>query len=69
MIYIPTEVYPLGGLCRGKEAALERLELIAVQVDCLHFDTSDLMIRKERAGLDPAATVIERRAFRSRPRW
>ena len=37
MIYIPTEVYPLGGLCRGKEAALERLELIAVQFDCLHF--------------------------------
>ena len=52
MIYIPTEVHPLGGLCRGKEAALERLELIAVQFDCLHFDTSDLMIRKERAGLE-----------------
>ena len=52
MIYIPTEVHPLGGLCRGKEAAVERLGLIAMQFDCLHFDTSDLMIRKERAGLE-----------------
>ena len=23
-----------------------------MQFDCLHFDTSDLMIRKERAGLE-----------------
>ena len=52
MIYIPLEVHPLGGLCRGKEAAVERLGLIAMQFDCLHFDTSDLMIRKERAGLE-----------------
>ena len=52
MIYIPTEVHPLGGLCRGKEEAVERFELIAVQFDCLHFDTIDLMIRKERAGLE-----------------
>ncbi len=52
MIYIPLEVHPLGGLCRGKEAAVARLGLIAMQFDCLHFDTSDLMIRKERAGLE-----------------
>ena len=52
MIYIPQEVHPLGGLCRGKEAAVEPLGLIAMQFDCLHFDTSDLMIRKERAGLE-----------------
>ena len=24
MIYIPAEVHPLGGLCRGKAAALQR---------------------------------------------
>ena len=52
MIYMPLEVHPLGGLCRGKQAALARLGLIVMQFDCLHFDTSDLMIRKERAGLE-----------------
>ena len=41
-----------GGLCRGKQAALARLGLIVMQFDCLHFDPSDLMIRKERAGLE-----------------
>jgi ketosteroid isomerase-like protein len=51
-IYIPAEVHPLGGLCNGKTAALRRLGLIATQFDCLHFDTSDLMIRKDRAGLE-----------------
>jgi ketosteroid isomerase-like protein len=78
MIYIPTEVHPLGGLCNGKAAALGRLALIAVQFDCLHFvqfdclhfDTSDLMIRKDRSGLEiPFATATERRACSSRRRW
>jgi ketosteroid isomerase-like protein len=52
MIYIPTEVHPLGGLCRGKAAALQRLGLVALQFDLLRFDTSDLMIQKNRAGLE-----------------
>ena len=52
MIYIPTEVHPLGGLCRGKEASVGSLGLIAMQFDFLRFDTSDLMIRKDRAGLE-----------------
>jgi len=24
MVYVPTEIHPLGGLCRGKAAALQR---------------------------------------------
>jgi ketosteroid isomerase-like protein len=52
MIYIPTEVHPLGGLSRGKAATLQRLGLIACQFDFLRFDTSDLMIQKNRAGLE-----------------
>ncbi len=52
MIYIPTELHPLGGLCRGKAAALDRLSIIALQFDFLRFDTSDLMIQKNRAGLE-----------------
>ena len=52
MIHIPTEIHPLGGACRGKAAAIERLGLIAAQFDFLRFDTSDLIIHKERAGLE-----------------
>jgi ketosteroid isomerase-like protein len=52
MIYVPTEVHPLGGLRLGKIAALERLGEIIRQFDFLRFDTSDLMLRKNRAGLE-----------------
>jgi ketosteroid isomerase-like protein len=52
MVYIPKEIHPLGGLCRGKAAALERLAVIARQFDLLRFDTSDLMIRANRVGLE-----------------
>jgi ketosteroid isomerase-like protein len=52
MIHIPTEVHPLGGLCRGKAAAIERFAIVAHQFDFLHFDTSDLMMQKDRAGLE-----------------
>jgi ketosteroid isomerase-like protein len=52
MIYVPTEVHPLGGLSRGKAATLDRLRTIAQQFDFLRFDTSDLMVQKNRAGLE-----------------
>jgi ketosteroid isomerase-like protein len=52
MIYVPTEVHPLGGLSRGKAATLDRLRTIAQQLDFLRFDTSDLMVQKNRAGLE-----------------
>ena len=51
-VHIPTEIHPLGGACHGKAAAIERLGLIASQFDFLRFDTSDLIIHKERAGLE-----------------
>jgi ketosteroid isomerase-like protein len=52
VICIPTEIHPLGGACRGKAAAIERLGLIAAQFDFLRFDTSDLIIHKDRAGVE-----------------
>ena len=52
VVYIPTEVYPLGGLCSGKKAALARLGLIAAEFDFLRFDTSARMIHKEHAGVE-----------------
>ena len=52
VVYIPTEVHPLGGLCNGKKAALARLSLIAAEFDFLAFDTSELIIQKERASVE-----------------
>ena len=52
MVYVPTEIHPLGGLCRGKAAALQRWALVAQEFDLLRYDTSDLMIQKNRAGLE-----------------
>ncbi|MGZ5849990.1 MAG: hypothetical protein ACXWJN_05320 [Methyloceanibacter sp.] len=43
---------PLDGLCSGKKAALARLSLIAAEFDFIVFDTSDLIIQKERASVE-----------------
>ena len=68
MVYVPTEIHPLGGLCRGKDAAIQRWTAVSQELDLLRYDTSDLMIRENRAGLEiPPTIVIERLACRSKP--
>lgn len=52
VIHIPTEIHPLGGKREGKEAAIQRLGLIAFQFDFLSFDTSDLMVHNNRAAVE-----------------
>ena len=52
VVHIPTEIHPLGGPCYGKKAALERLRLITVEFDVLRFDTSDLMMERNRAAVE-----------------
>jgi hypothetical protein len=52
VVYIPTEIHPLGGACCGKTAALERLRLITVEFDFLRFDTSALMINRNHAAVE-----------------
>jgi ketosteroid isomerase-like protein len=52
MVYVPREIHPLGGLCRGKAAALQRWTQVSQEFDLLRYDTSDLMIRDDRAGLE-----------------
>jgi hypothetical protein len=42
VIYIPTEIHPLGGVSNGKRPSLERLGLIAEDFEILLFDTSGL---------------------------
>jgi ketosteroid isomerase-like protein len=52
MVYVPKEIHPLGGLCRGKAAVLQRFAIVAQEHDLLRYDTSDLIIQKNRAGLE-----------------
>jgi ketosteroid isomerase-like protein len=52
VVHIPTEIHPLGGPCHGKKATLERLRLITVEFDILRFDTSDLMMERNRAAVE-----------------
>jgi hypothetical protein len=51
-VYIPAKVHPLGGLCTGKQDALQRLRLIAIEFDFLSFDASKLMVDKHRAAVE-----------------
>ena len=44
VIHIPQDVHPLGGMCHGKKAVLERLSLIFTQFDSLRLDPSEVVI-------------------------
>ncbi len=52
VMHLPRSIHPLGGTTEGKAVSIERLRLIAVQFDVLRFDTSDLMIQKDRAAVE-----------------
>jgi hypothetical protein len=68
MVYVPTEIHPLGGLCRGKVAALQRWTVVSQDLDLLRYDTSDLMIRENRDGLEiPAHYRHRETGCRSKP--
>ncbi len=51
-INIPTEMHPLGGLRRGKDAALERLGLIFQQFDTGHLETSHMALHATAANVE-----------------
>ena len=51
VIHIPVDLHPLGGTRRGKKEAIERLRLIAEQFDFVVFDTSGLLIDRNRAAV------------------
>jgi len=52
VIHIPTNLHPLGGVSRGKASSIARLSVIADDFDFLRFDTSGLLIHKERAAVE-----------------
>ena len=74
VIHIPVDMHPVGGTHLGKAATIERLRMVTVQFDFLRFDTSDLMIQRDRAGLEipvhyrRAATCRRRSQFSGRSR-
>lgn len=51
VVLIPTEIHPLGGVCKGK-AAIDRLRVIASQFDILRFDTNSLITEPTRAAAE-----------------
>jgi ketosteroid isomerase-like protein len=52
VVHVPTTIHPLGGARDGKKVALERWHLILERYEIEHFDTSDLMIDKNRAAVE-----------------
>jgi ketosteroid isomerase-like protein len=60
VVHIPTEIHVLGGECRGKNAVLKRLGVIADDFDFLRFDTSDLLIKNGRAGVEIPIRYLHR---------
>jgi len=52
VIHIPLTIHPWGGIRRGKKLALERWHLILEQYEILRFDTSDLMMERNRAAVE-----------------
>jgi hypothetical protein len=61
VIYIPTEIHPLGGVSNGKRPSLERLSLIAEDFEILLFDTSELIVHKAHAGVQIPIRFYHRR--------
>ncbi|MGB3038438.1 MAG: hypothetical protein WBB72_13815 [Methyloceanibacter sp.] len=59
VIHIPVDLHPLGGTRRGKKEAIERLRLIAEQFDFVVFDTSGLLIDRNRAAHAAANQILD----------
>ena len=70
VIHIPVDLHPLGGTRCGKKEAIERLRLIAEQFDFLVFDTSGLLIDRNRAAVGCRSTTATGKPARrsNRPR-
>jgi len=60
VIHIPTEIHPLGGTSRGKNASIARLGVIADDFEVLRFDTSGLIVLESRACVEISALYRHR---------
>jgi hypothetical protein len=68
VMHFPIDLHPSAGLRQGKKAAIERWRLFVESYDIVGFDTSDLVIEKNRAAVEiPSTIAIRRRARSSSP--
>jgi hypothetical protein len=70
VIHIPVDLHPLGGTRHGKKEALERLRRMWRQFVFVHFDTSELLIERNRAAVEVPIRYRHRETARrsNRPR-
>jgi hypothetical protein len=52
VIHVPTTIHPFGGKRQGKRVAVERWRLIVEHYEILRYDTSALLIEKNRAAVE-----------------
>jgi hypothetical protein len=50
-VNFPIALHPRGGVCQGKPAALARLEQVFSEFEVVQFDTSGLMVERDRAAV------------------
>ena len=51
-MHVPADVHPMGGVHHGKAAVLERWRLSLVNYDVVSYDTSDLIVERNRAAAE-----------------
>jgi hypothetical protein len=52
VMHVPAELYAMGGPCQGKQRVLDRWRIVVPQYEFLRFDTSTLMIDKDRGAVE-----------------
>ena len=61
VIHVPIELHPLGGTRSGKKEAIKRFRLIVEEFEFVIYDTSELLIEKNRAALEVPIKVRHRK--------
>lgn len=61
IVNFPTALHPLGGVREGKPAALARLEQAFSEFELVQFDTSGLMVERDRAAVQIPAHFHHRK--------
>jgi ketosteroid isomerase-like protein len=54
VLHIPATVHPMAGICRGKQAVLDRWRVCIAPYDFLNFDINNLLLEEDRAAVEIA---------------
>jgi ketosteroid isomerase-like protein len=52
VMHIPESVHPLGGARKGKRLVIERWAVLLARYEILRYDTSDIIIERNRAAVE-----------------